>query len=1591
MKTRWLAIGVAIMAVCGAQSRAATYYVAPAGSGLADGSDWANAYGVSQIQTAISACSSPGDEIRLRYGVYSNSAELSAISRPGLTIRGGYLGSGEDAASDPTVLTRALNVTNRILYGQSSTLTFERLSITNGMTVMLTNDSFGAGLYLSNCVTLVTNCLFEGNRLPIPYRNPANTRAHKGGGICAITGSLTVVSSRFRDNSPNYVYAFNNTGSQFGNGVYAQSANVTLSDTIFEYQATGARDGIYGGGVYLYAGSAIVTRCTFNTNTIYNGWTGNGAALYAENVRPIAISNCVFRGNTITGPSMSYGQGGALYIASCYPFLVSNCVFESQAVRSVGGVSRGSTLWLAGAGLSGTIADCTIAESANLIGAVFVGLERVYLDIPSTNRVNIRNVTIQGSPAGGGIYKAGTGILTMTNCLVAFTGGAGLEAAGGTTLVSQCTFADNYGWGVSNAAAPVKMSDSVLWGNTAGGVKSTNVAATYTSSQEPLAGAGNLVTNPVFVAGYYLSVNGLPAQTADSPCIDVGSMTAAAAGMDGRTTRTDGAGDAGQVDLGYHPVTGFAGSFSNLNLYVNVVTGSDANDGWTAGSPLKTITAALGRTIDGSTIYVATGRYYKASGEVFPLTSRTPNLKIIGANRDTTILDATFTNRVFTGDGRGRVWLEGMTFTNGNDGVGAGLYLPTSFTVITNCAIIGNRPPLAYGCGIFAQGGSLDLLDCAVKNNGNPTAGSVRYGGGLYASQVALVLRQVMFDSNFLKAGDNTMYGGALALFGGSAKFYDCTFNTNFLYNGYYLLGGAVYASGVSPMTFSNCVFRGNYLNSTYYYGRGGALYIASCPTLTVANCSFSGSGVTCGNAGLSEGNDIYLTGASGGTISDCSIVAPASAAVNEGFYIETPSPNALAIRNLSMRGGGGAGIRKKGTSSLSMTNVLVSFYGSHGLQAEAGTVSVAHASFGDNVGWGLTNGAATLTVSDSIAWGNGAGGMSPGAGAVSYSCSQEILPGTANMTANPAWIAGYYLSVAGLPVQTVDSPCRDTGSKTAAAAGLDSLTTRTDGGVDVGTVDLGYHYGAGSSMVLSNLMLYVNVVTGNDANDGWTAGSPLKTITAALAKAVDGTAVYVATGRYYRASGEVFPLTSQAPNLSLKGENRDTTILDATLTNRVFSADGRGKIWLEGLTFVNGSVTSSPAVGGAIYLPSCVTVITNCTIVSNRITVADFYGAGIYVLGGSLLITDSRLLNNGYTQNGGARYGGGLYSSGASLWFRNSLVAQNFLGVNAPASGAGLYLSGGSALIDGCTFNTNYTSGGHQHAGAAIYATGVSPLTVTNSMFRGNYLYSSHYFAKGAALYASACSPLKVMSCVFTGNTATVVNFGGMHLDGLEGPLIWAGGLSGSLAGCDIWGQTYSVLINGAVTSSVATNGLLFVDVPLSNSLVIANTFMRGGGGIGIRKRGFGLLAMTNTLVHSFTNHGVQVDAGSVVLANSTFANNGGWGVSNALGAVTGKNSIAWGNAKGGFTNAVLTYTCSQEAQPGTGNKNQDPLFAGAAAKDFRLVRTSPCVNAGLNESWMGTAVDLGGNARIIGKIVDMGAFENTTPPVNGTVIMVR
>jgi hypothetical protein len=61
---------------------------------------------------------------------------------------------------------------------------------------------------------------------------------------------------------------------------------------------------------------------------------------------------------------------------------------------------------------------------------------------------------------------------------------------------------------------------------------------------------------------------------------------------------------------------------------------------------------------------------------------------------------------------------------------------------------------------------------------------------------------------------------------------------------------------------------------------------------------------------------------------------------------------------------------------------------------------------------------------------------------------------------------------------QASNSPCLDAGSDVAANLGLNTLTTRSDEGTDIGRVDMGYHY------PVTGLPLVVGDFDGNQRDD---------------------------------------------------------------------------------------------------------------------------------------------------------------------------------------------------------------------------------------------------------------------------------------------------------------------------------------------------------------------------------------------------------------------------------------------------------------------------------------------------------------------------
>ncbi len=109
--------------------------------------------------------------------------------------------------------------------------------------------------------------------------------------------------------------------------------------------------------------------------------------------------------------------------------------------------------------------------------------------------------------------------------------------------------------------------------------------------------------------------------------------------------------------------------------------------------------------------------------------------------------------------------------------------------------------------------------------------------------------------------------------------------------------------------------------------------------------------------------------------------------------------------------------------------------------------------------------------------------------------------------------------------------------------------------------------------------------------------------------------------------------------------------------------------------------------------------------------------------------------------------------------------------------------------------------------------------------------------------------------------------------------------------------------------------------------------------------------------------------------------------GLYGGVSAPTLVNCILWGNTATNYSqiynesvSATVRYSDIQGGYSGTGNLDLDPQFVDAARGNFRLLPTSPVIDAGDTTS-VTVATDLDGRARVQDAAVDMGAYESSYP----------
>lgn len=314
-------------------------------------------------------------------------------------------------------------------------------------------------------------------------------------------------------------------------------------------------------------------------------------------------------------------------------------------------------------------------------------------------------------------------------------------------------------------------------------------------------------------------------------------------------------------------------------------------------------------------------------------------------------------------------------------------------------------------------------------------------------------------------------------------------------------------------------------------------------------------------------------------------------------------------------------------------------------------------------------------------------------------------------------------------------------------------------------------------------------------------------------------------------------------------------------------------------------------------------------------------------------VILDGFRIMSGYSASGSGYHGGGLNVQNClngDLLLRNCVFVNNYSGTY----GGAIYMAAANLTIENCQFISNRAGTGGD--GGAIYNGnnngGYSTLVIRDCVFKSNS------GRRGACIHGGLdFVELLIDRCIFTNNTSPLSIF---EIDGFESAVVQ----NSYIIGNTVDGSTSNVF---RVVTSAAGEVFTFRNATIANNYNLYATPQSGSEAI----RVYG------------TSHRM---VNSIVYGNSGYA---GRQVSAGMGIST--SIVEGGHASGtDIINADPQFVSPYAGAPG----NFD-----ASGYDYTLLSSSPAVNVGDNSGVLPDSdLDLGGNVRIQGGVVDLGCYES-------------
>lgn len=392
----------------------------------------------------------------------------STLANQSITLTSGQLSVNKNLTIDgagAAGLTISGNNTSRVFDVISNSFTLRNLTVANGKTTGVGEDSAGAGIRTASGTSLIVeNSLFQNN----------SANGTGGGAIFAGFRSInTVTGSQFIGNSSAGNDALDK--SERGGGAIAVKSESQLTVTGSEFTNN---TGINGGAINTLLSGLKVESSVFKNNDSTSGGAfgpdtkGYGGAIYSDGAsgKGIEISGSRFDGNR------GAGQGGGLFLFGYADkiTIADSTIINNEVIKDSKGDSFGGGLRTSNGVLE--IKNTTFANNKALDqgGGLWVG---------KTTPVTITNSTFYGNRAETADGKGGLG------------GGIALINGSSPTVITNTTVANNYagsqGGGFLGGGASTTLTNSIIANNVANnGGNNWNVK--HQTTNEFTDGGGNV-------------------------------------------------------------------------------------------------------------------------------------------------------------------------------------------------------------------------------------------------------------------------------------------------------------------------------------------------------------------------------------------------------------------------------------------------------------------------------------------------------------------------------------------------------------------------------------------------------------------------------------------------------------------------------------------------------------------------------------------------------------------------------------------------------------------------------------------------------------------------------------------------------------------------------------------------------------------------------------------------------------------------------------------------------------------------------------------------------------------------------------------